>query len=76
MQWTPRGYQKEGVGRRRGLSDIIISTDNMGGSQGRQYSVEDTVTLQHLTTRMDSDCNEAWGGLDNRGDAVTTMLLM
>lgn len=76
MQWTPRGYQKEGVGRRRGLSDIIISTDNMGGSQGRQYSVEDTVTLQHLTTRMDSDCNEAWGDPTIWVTVATTMPLI
>jgi len=64
----------EGCGRagenggRRVLRGIMIGTHGVGDH--REDSVEQrrqVVTLRHLTTLMDSDCNEAWRGLDNMG---------
>ena len=51
-------------GGRRGIRGITISTRNVvgGHEEGSTAQRRQAVTLWHLTTLMDSDCNGVCGG--------------
>ena len=62
-----------GEGGSRGLRGIMIGTLNNLGAGHREDSIacgRQVVTLLHLTTLIDSDCNGGGvrGGLDNMGE--------
>ena len=56
-----------GEGGRRGLRGIMIGAHGVCGVMGKTVAQRQIVTLWHLTTLMDSDCNRVWGGHDNMG---------
>ena len=67
------GWGRVGVeGGRRGLRGIIISTHNIGRSQGRQYSMEKMNKDSIASSYTDGQWLQwGWGGLDNMGECWT-----
>ena len=56
-----------GEGGRRELKGIMIGIHDVWGDYGEDSVAQrgQIVTLWHLTTVMDSDCNVVWGRHDN-----------